>query len=381
MSEPIRVLHIFNRMDRGGAETWIVNVMRHIDRQRFQFDFLVESDQPGAYDEYIRAMGGELYHAGSPKRLLRFSRAFRRIVREYGPYDVVHSHVHHASGLMLALAASCGVRVRIAHSHTDSRLRQRDASQLRRIYFRAAELSIARFATIGIGVSCDAATVLFGERWENDPRWRLLHCGIDLDPFTKPIDRASVRSRLGITEDAFVIGHVGRFAPEKNHALLVDVFARFHRQRPESRLLLVGDGQLRPKIERTVATLGLSDAVLFTGVREDIPDLMLGAMDCFVLPSEYEGVPLVLLEAQAAGLPCAISMNVSDEAMVSSKVDRLSIGDESQWVKWLSNVPRPQSEARGRAADKGRESIVVAGLSLEESIEGLISFYTAASRP
>lgn len=152
MSEqrPVRVLHVFHRMDRGGAETWIVSVMRRIDRERFQFDFLVESDKPGAYDDEIRSLGGEVHHAGSSKHLLRFARAFRRIVREHGPYDVVHSHVHHASGVMLALAAWQGVPTRIAHSHSDIRRLQREASLPRRVYYRTTETLIDRLSLIHI---------------------------------------------------------------------------------------------------------------------------------------------------------------------------------------------------------------------------------------
>lgn len=374
-TRPLRVLHVFDRMDRGGAETWIVNVMRRIDREQFRFDFLVQSDQPGAYDDEIRGLGGEIHHAGHPKQLPRFVRAFRRVMRSHGPYDIVHSHVHHASGLMLALAAWQGVPKRIAHSHTDSRRLERDASLPRRAYYRSAEALINKVATDGLAASRDAAASLFGERWERDPRWRVLYGGIDLEPFTRPVDCNAVRARLGIPADAYVVGHVGRLEPVKNHAFLVDVFARIHQDVPEARLLLVGDGPLRPEIERKAEDLGIADAVIFAGVQDNIPEILRGAMDVFAFPSLFEGFGLAVVEAQAAGLPCVISDGVPLEVAVEPDlIERcdLATGPEA-WAKALVSKYGAQHERRAHPTI-GR-SIIESPFNIRASCESLQRVY------
>jgi glycosyltransferase involved in cell wall biosynthesis len=175
---------------------------------------------------------------------------------------------------------------------------------------------IARHATLGLGASRKALASLFGPVWETDPRWRVFYCSIDLTPFQSLIDSVAVRTELGIPADGFVIGHVGRFYEQKNHLFLVDIAAEIAKREPRMRLLLVGDGTLRPNIEQKVAEMGLTDHVIFAGTRLDVPRLMLGAMDVFLFPSLYEGLGLVLIEAQVAGLPCIFSDVVPAEADV-----------------------------------------------------------------
>jgi glycosyltransferase involved in cell wall biosynthesis len=370
----IRVLHVFHTMDRGGAETWIVNVLRHIDRERFQFDFLLESDRPGAYDAEIRALGGRLHHAGSPRNLVRFATAFRRIVREHGPYDVIHSHVHHSSGIMLALAAWQGIPARIAHSHSNIDSVRAQASLPRRAYYRGTEGLIHRFATVGLAASRDAAASLYGDTWERDSRYRVLHCGIVLTPFARQVDRAAVRERFGIAPDAFVVGHVGRFMPMKNHAFLVDVFAEVHAAQPNARLLLVGDGPLWGEIERRVRDRGLTGAVVFAGVQAEVPEILMGAMDVFAFPSTYEGLGLAVVEAQAAGLPCLISDAVPVESILDSdQVQRLPLGgDHARWASSVLNQRGAIHEfGAGRAIERASES----PFSLRTGIDALKCAY------
>jgi glycosyltransferase involved in cell wall biosynthesis len=372
---PLRVLHVFNRMDRGGAETWIVNVMRRIDRERFRFDFLLESDEPGAYDDEIRALGGALHRAGSPRNPLRFARAFRRTARERGPFDVIHSHVHHASGPILALAAWQGIPARIAHSHSDLRAVHGRSSTVRRGYDRGTEALIGRFATAGLATSRGAAASLFGERWEADGRWRVVPCGIDLEPFARPVDRQATRARLGLPPDALVVGHVGRFAPMKNHAVLVDVFARVRDRRPDARLLLVGDGPLRDKIERKVDALGLREAVVFAGSRADVPELLRGAMDVFVFPSVYEGLGLAIVEAQAAGLPCVIANGVPPEAtVVPDLIQRRDLAESPE--QWAATILMHHGARHERGAHAAIDrAILESPYTIRASVDALERAY------
>jgi glycosyltransferase involved in cell wall biosynthesis len=312
----MRILHVLGKLDRGGAETWLVQVLRHVDRQQYQMDFLVHTNEPGAYDDEVRALGSRIIPCLSPSKPLTYARNFRRVLREYGPYDVVHSHVHHYSGYVLMLAAMCGVPVRIAHSHNDTRFAEASASWVREMYLGAMRKLIRTMCTRGLAVSSEAGADLFGERWRILGRWQLQHLGIDLSRFEIEINKMQVRASLGIPEDALVIGNVARFSRQKNHAFLVEIAREVISRHQSAIFLLVGEGELRPAIERKVRACSLQDHFIFAGLRADVPSLMKGAMDVFLFPSLYEGLPITLLEAQAAGLRCLVSNSISKEADV-----------------------------------------------------------------
>lgn len=335
-----RILHVVSRMDRGGIETWLMHILRHIDREHFPMDFLVHTTQPCAYDDEIRSLGSKIIPCLHPSQPLLYARKFKRILREHGPYNVVHSHVHHFTGYVLRLAQQAGVPVRIAHSHLDSSSLESKAGLYRRLYLALTKGWIARYATIGLGASRKAVADLFNSVWETDPRWQVFYCSIDLTPFRALVDSVTVRAEFGIPADAFVLGHVGRFDEQKNHVFLVDIAAEFAKREPKMRLLLLGDGSLRPDIEQKVAQLGLTERVIFAGIRTDVPQLMLGAMDLFLLPSLCEGLPLVLIEAQAARLPCIFSDVITEEAeVVKPLVRRLSLSQlASAWTEEILNV-------------------------------------------
>ncbi|MFQ5845737.1 MAG: glycosyltransferase, partial [Planctomycetota bacterium] len=211
-----------------------------------------------------------------------------------------------------------------------------------------------------------------------DPRWRLLYCGVDLSPFREPVDKAALRAALGLPADTFVIGHVGRFHPQKNHAFLVNVATGVLAREPRARLVLVGEGALRPEIERRILAAGFKERVIFTGVRGDVPHLMKGAMDVLLLPSLYEGLPLALIESQAAGLPCVLSDTVSDEADVAPElIRRLSL--DAPVERWVDAV----LEA-GNAPDGARRTAVAAleasPFNILESVAQLERIYEPGNR-
>ena len=335
--KPIRILHVLGQMERAGVETWLMHLLRIIDRDRYQMDFLVHIPEPGEYDSEVRALGSRIIacpHVGAP---LTYARDFSRILRAYGPYDVVHSHVHQYSGLVLRLAKRAGVPVRIAHSHLDASEFAARANLPRRAYLRLMGRWIARYTTDGLAASDQAAADLFGPAWEADPRYRRLFCGIALDPFAQIHCSAAVRAEFSIPHDAFVVGHVGRFRKQKNHPFLLEIAAEAVKRAPDIRFLLVGEGESRRAMMARAARMGLADHVIFTGPRADVPRLMLGAMDAFLLPSLYEGLPLVLMEAQAAGLPCVFTDTISPEAdIVPPLVHRRSLAaSPSVWAETL----------------------------------------------
>ncbi len=332
----VRILHVVGGMERGGTETWLMHILRHIDRDRFRLDFLVHTTQKCAYDDEIRALGSKIIPCLHPSQPWLYARNLKHILREYGPYDIVHSHVHHFSGYVLRLAQHAGVPVRISHSHLDTSQLHAQAGLLRRGYLKLMTQLIDRHATIGLGASRKAAVALFGPTSDADLCREIFYCSIDLTRFQDSVDPVAVRAELGIPADAFVIGHVGRFVEQKNHTFLVEIAAEVAKREPRMRLLLVGDGSLRPEIEQKVAQVGLAaDSVIFAGVRPDVPRLMMGAMDVFLLPSLHEGLPLVLMEAQAARLPCIFSDVITEEAdVVKPLVQRLSLSQPaSTWAK------------------------------------------------
>ena len=340
LPNPIRILHIVgHRMHWGGTETWLMHVLRRIDRTRFQMDFLVHSTEQWAFDEEVQAIGATIIPCPHPSRPWSYARRFAAVLNTRGPYHVVHSHVHHFSGYIARLAYRAGVPARIAHSHCGTAAVDEKAGLVRRIYVNRMRSWIDRYATCGLAASEQAAIALYGPHWRSDPRWKVLYCGIDLKPFRVPVNRARVKAELGIPQNAFVLGHVGMFGPPKNHGFLVRIAASLIRQRPDVFLLLIGDGPLRPSIESEVSRMGISKHVLFCGTRDDVPKLMLGAMDLFVFPSLWEGLALSFIEAQAAGLPCVISDVITKEADVLPElITRLSPTEPI--VVWTDEIVR-----------------------------------------
>lgn len=332
---PIRILHVVGGMNRAGTETWLMHVLRHIDRDRFQMDFLVHTDQPCAYDDEIRALGSQIIPCLNPSKPWLYANNFKRILREYGPYNIVHSHVHHFSGYALWLAKQAGIPVRIAHSHNDTSSIDAKAGLYRRSYLTLTKWLIDQSATVGLAASRQAATVLFNNPWKTDRRWQILYCGVDLEPFHNCFDTVTTRAEFGIPADAFVVGHVGRFEEQKNHKFLIEIATEIAKRQPKMHLLLIGDGSLRSEIQQKVIENGLANCVTFADLRPDVPRLMLSAMDLFLLPSIHEGLGLVLIEAQAAGLPCVFSDVVPEESdAVKPLVRRISLSKSaSDWAE------------------------------------------------
>jgi glycosyltransferase involved in cell wall biosynthesis len=366
----MRILHVVGGLNRGGAETWLVRMLAHVDREKYQMDFLVHSAEPGVYDEEVQALGSRIFTCLKPSNPLRYAFNFRRTLRRYGPYDCVHSHIHHYGGYVLMLAALMGVPVRIAHSHSDTSIPDRRSSGLRRAYLSGMEVLIRHFATRQIAVSERAARSLFSESWKSDLRCSVSPLGIDLLPFAQMHDSQQIRSELGIPHEVFVVGHVGRFAEEKNHRFLVEVAEQFCRRDQKAVFLLVGDGPLRSEIEGLVFSRGLKERFIFTGVRNDVPRIMKGAMDCFLFPSVYEGLGLVLWEAQAAGLHCIVSDIVPKEAVLNEAgVTCLSLAAApSVWASHLA-------VARANGRESSMSSSWLSALSIEASAGRIESLY------
>ncbi len=330
----ISVLHLAGRLNPGGIETWLLQVLQSAKDTDFHMDVLVVTNQPGELDDAVRQAGARLFITNRPLNPLGQFYDLRAIHRQWGPYDIVHSHVQ-PGGIQLRLAHSCEISVRIAHSHTSELL----APGLRfhqKIVARLTKSWVRRYATHGLACSESAAETLFGKKWRDDARWQILHYGIDLTAFRESGElRGEWRRSLGLPEDAFVIGHVGRMSPEKNHQFLITLTHALVTRMPDSYLILVGDGPIRPQVEKWIEQKGLTERVRLLGSRRDVPVLMTNLFDLFLFPSIYEGLPLVVIEAQAAGLPIVASTAVPKEAIVVPQlVRRLSLDEPpTAWVE------------------------------------------------
>ena len=373
MEKPVRVLHIIGGMNPGGAETWLMNVLRRIDRRRCAFDFLTHTDTPCFYDTEISNLNASIIPCLHPSRPWEYAANLRRILTSGPPYDIVHSHVHHFSGFTLMLAQQAGVPGRIAHSHNDMALQDQRAGLARRCYLQTMRTLLRRSATAGLGCSSAAAAALFGSDWQRHARYRVVHCGINLERFRGPVDRQRIREELGLPRDAVVIGHVGRFDAQKNHDFLLEVFAEIRKREVNAFLLLVGDGPLRDAVLQKAMHLRLHERVLFLGKRRDIAPLMRGAMDGFVFPSHFEGLSLVLLEAQAAGLPCVMSAVLTDEAIVIPALARkVPLSDPAAWAERVLHARHRRLPQAAALAEMERSPFCIT-----RSIDALLQCYAS----
>lgn len=342
---PFRVLHIVTYMGRGGLETFLMNVYRNIDREKIQFDFLVHREFRADYDDEIEALGGKIYRL---PRLNPFSpgyhRALHAFFREHPEYRVVHCHQDCLSGIPLAAAKKAKVPVRIAHSHNASQDKNLKYI-LKRYYMKKIPGTATQF------FACSQAA---GEWMFPGQSVTVVNNGIETKRFAfNPEARAEVREELGF-RDELVLGHVGRFSPQKNHEFLIDIFKEVHDRCPEAVLLLVGEGPLEAQIRKKAKDLGLTDAVRFLGLRADV-DRLYQAMDVFVMPSHYEGLSLCTVEAQTSGLPCFFSGNISQECKMADCAEFVSLAESADiWAeRILTGMTRKRRDRRDEVTAAG----------------------------
>ena len=355
-------------MDRGGAETWLMHVLKHLDQSRFHLDFMTDGT-PGAFDSAIGRAGSAILQGPSPRRPWSHASQFGRLLEAHGPYDVVHSHVHWFSGVVMRSAAVAGVPVRIAHSHSDTERMDAQASLRRKAYILLSRHWIRHYATCGLGVSRAAARSLFGGGWESDQRVSVLHCGIDLAAFPGRCERAAMRAAVGLPAESRVYAHVGRFEEPKNHVFLIQVFSQIARLDPAARFVLVGDGPLRSRIESEIVRAGICSRTRLLGVRSDVPDLMTGLVDVLLLPSRWEGLPIVLIESQAAGVPALCSDAVTEEVTEAPElIHRFPLERSPEhWARAAVAIGNTRATAlRRRSLARGRFDIREGVRRLEE---------------
>ncbi|WP_394186441.1 glycosyltransferase family 1 protein [Metabacillus halosaccharovorans] len=369
MGSPIRVLHVVVNMNRGGAETLIMNLYRNIDRSKIQFDFLTCKE--GVFDQEILDLGGKIHRIPyiTDGGHFHYIKNLKQFLKENNHYKIVHSHMDKMSGFVLKAAKKAGIPVRIAHSHNT----QSEGGFFARLYKEYAGRNIEKSATHYLACSNLAAEWLFKNKAASS---KLLKNGIDTEKFSfsKKI-RDRVREELGVEEDSLVLGHVGRFNHQKNHEFLIEIFNELKKVEPKTYLVLVGDGTLRSNIEEKVKRLGLEEKVKFLGVRSDINSL-LQAFDSFVFPSFHEGLPVTLIEAQGSGLPCLISEYITEEVdMKMDLVKFIPINDKSVWVEEIRKI-----STRDAIRNSSYQALSKQGYDVKNTAHFMNDFYLEMAR-
>lgn len=355
--QPIRVLQIMGIMGSGGVEAVIMNYYRHIDRDKVQFDFVAHKGASEYYVNEIKTLGGKVYEITPYTRNpIAFTSEIYHIIKEHN-YQIVHSNMNALSCFPLFAAYFAGAKVRILHNHTTDTKAERLRTMIKRILRPFAKM----FANQYWACSKLAGQWMYGAAAVQQSKVTIINNAIDLKKFAfNKEKRSRLRKELGL-ESCFVVGHVGRFMKQKNHEFLIKIFAEVAKNNEDAKLLLIGDGPLKGKIEEQVKALGLTDKVIFTGVRTDVADLY-NVMDVFLFPSLYEGLGMVAVEAQANGLPVVASTEVPLEAKVSNEMQ--FIGLDKGIEHWRDAVLKCQGQGRfdtaGDFADKGFDITVEA---------------------
>lgn len=368
-----RILHIVSAMDRGGAETLLMNVYRNLDKTKFQFDFVSHRSDKGDYDDEIVEMGGRIYKIQSLGQTgpIAYVRKLTHIMKKQR-YVAVHSHTDYQSGFPAMAAKIAGIEHRICHSHSTGWLKGKSLKET--VLLEILKTVIRFSATSFCSCSNDAAAFLFGRSIIKNGKANILKNGIDVNQFSnnKSTCRKEVLKELNLPENAIIIGHVGRFSESKNQSYLLKIMKRLIEEDPRYVALLVGDGPMKKQITEEAENLGVSNHIKFLGVRSDIPILM-SAFDVFLFPSLFEGFGIVTIEAQCAGTACILSDAVPKETdMDLGLVSYINLDDTieiwCQKVKEALIVKRPEQQViHKRIEDQG--------YSIGENIEEWLSLY------
>ncbi|MBE6924049.1 MAG: glycosyltransferase family 1 protein [Ruminococcaceae bacterium] len=367
--EPIRVLQIVGRMDRGGIETMIMNLYRNVDREKVQFDFLAHYGREAVYNDEIRAMGGRIYEMPALKdenhvyywRYFTYRRALKKFFKEHSEYKVIHGHMTNTASLYLPIAKKNGVTCRIAHSHST-----KGKAGLLGVVTDLLQKPVYKFATDFFACSEGAKGWLYPQKLIDAGKVQILANAVDGQRFRfNPDLRQKMRQELALG-DCFAVMSVARFRPEKNQIFLIEVLREMVTQGQDVVFVFAGDGPSEARVKEKAAEYGLEKHTRFLGMRTDVAEL-LQAADAFVLPSLFEGMPVTAIEAQAAGLPCVVSEGLTQEMNVLDAVQYLPL-EPKLWAQALIGL-------NGRFREDTYERIAAAGYDIHTTAPWLQEFY------
>ena len=363
--ECIRILHMIGSLGIGGSQAMVMNIYRNIEREKIQFDFIVDSSNEQYFADEIKQLGGKIYSMPKFKgtNLLEIKKKWNRFFIEHPEYKILHSHVRSYASIYLPIAKKHGVKT-IIHSHSTS-----NGSGMSALVKAVLQYPLRYQADYFFGCSKESGEWLFGSKVVNSNSFYVVKNGIDVDRFLfNRIERNKIREQLRISETTLVIGHVGRFIEAKNHDFLIDLFAELNVKKRDSKLLLVGDGKLRKHIKKKCKDLKIEDDVIFVGNQSNT-EMYYSAMDMFCFPSLWEGLGIAVIEAQTSGLRCFISKNIPDEVdMGLNLVTRLDLNNNEEWIDKMS-----KSVDYNRFVD--RKIIRNSGYDISENTEMVQKFY------
>ena len=339
MSELVRVAQVLNQMDNGGIESVVMNYYRHVDKEKVQFDFYINQDSSFPQREELEDYGTKVFFLPSYSKVINYHNTLYRAFKE-NKYKIVHVHLSTMSLFPLFAAWRAGIPVRICHNHSTAHKGEGKRTILKYVLRPFNKI----FATDYFACGELAGRWMYGNQCFDVGKVTVMPNAIDTDKFCYDEEqRKRIRKELNIPDNAFVIGHVGRFVYPKNHPFIIKTFEKLQQQYENAYLLLVGEGELQEEIQHQVIQMGITEKVIFTGVRQDV-NYVYSAMDVFYLPSFYEGVAVVAWEAQANGLPVITSTNVSKEVICSDAVVQLDLEENMQhWIEKLTRAKRTKN--------------------------------------
>jgi glycosyltransferase involved in cell wall biosynthesis len=352
MEKPIRILQMINSLHFGGSQSFVMNVYRNIDRNKIQFDFVVIPEEKKDLYEEVKNLGARIFVCPKYRIINHFEYVawWNKFFQTHPEYEIIHGHVRSTSAIYLSIAKKHGLKT-IAHSHSTS-----NGEGILGVIKTMMQYPTRNIADYLFSCSDIAGKWMYGENALLKTNYRMIPNGIDLQKFAyQPEKRYEVRQNLGIKDNEFVIGHIGRFTKPKNHIFLIQLFGRFLKQYPNSRLLLVGDGELWPIIQKECKKQQLGSKVIFTGAQSN-PEDYYQAMDVFVFPSLWEGLPVSVVEAQASGLPCLLSDTITRNVELTPLVRYISLGDMKAWEKVLAECQTYSRKSCNQEYRKGLQS-------------------------
>ena len=335
MSEKIKVLQVLDYINHNsGVSAVVMNYFVHFNTEIVQCDFLVFEEPDEELRTEIEQRGGRVYALGKPKmtRIFEYNTKLDIFFNNHlNEYNIVHVHIPNCAFMILSKARKYGIRTRIIHSHN-----ARGADGLtKKIRNRILNKWGIRYANRYFACSIEAGKYLFGEKKVEEKKVEIINNAIDLHKYAyNEKKRECIRKKYNIREEEILLGHIGRFVDQKNHVKLLEIFVEMQKKQKNVKLMLIGTGGLTTEIKEKVKKLGLNEQVIFTGIVINTEDY-LSAIDIFVLPSKYEGLPVVCVEAQASGLPCLISTNVSREIKLTKNVHFIDNNNVLEWVKCI----------------------------------------------
>ncbi len=346
-----RILCVLGKMKSGGVESIMLSYYRCLDKTKYQYDFIYEDGSTDEFPKDVLEMGARAFKVPSVGSLFAYIKAIRKIIKSEG-YNIVHANVNTLSLFSLFAAWSCGVKYRILHNHTTSSPIEKKRTFLKKI-LRPFNLM---FANKRCACSELAARWMYGNKAVDSGKVTIFRNGVDVDKFKFSNEyREEIRNEFNL-ENKKVIGHIGRFMTQKNHFFLIDLFEKYAHTCENAVLLLVGGGELLERVRSYVCEKGLSDKVVFAGVRRDVHKFY-SAFDVFVLPSLYEGLPVVGMEACASGVPVLLSEEITRECAITDTVSFLPIKDPSVWADALLSIKEGSRESASNQMKNGPYNI------------------------